>query len=74
VGNVGDVNAEGEQQARGRDRLLIRSEIIPAPAATVTSGRRWAAVNFSTTGSMVVVSALLPSNAEIVSRGPVLAG
>jgi hypothetical protein len=46
------------------------SEIIPASATTVTSGSRWAAMNFSITGSMVLVSALFPSNAETMSGNP----
>ena len=46
------------------------SEIIPASATTVTSGRRWAAMNFSMTGSMVLVSARLPSKAETISGNP----
>ena len=50
------------------------SEIMPASATTVTSGSRWAAMNFSMTGSMVLVSALFPSNAETIEREAVLAG
>ena len=46
------------------------SEIMPASATTVTSGSRWAAMNFSMTGSMVLVSALFPSNAETISGNP----
>jgi hypothetical protein len=46
------------------------SEIIPASATTVTSGSRWAAMNFPVTGSMVLVSARLPSNAETISGNP----
>jgi hypothetical protein len=33
---------------------------IPASATTVTSGRSWAVMNDSMTGSMVLVSALFP--------------
>ena len=32
------------------------SEIMPAPATTVTSGRRWAAMNASMTGSIDLAS------------------
>ena len=46
------------------------SEIMPASATTVTSGRWWAAMNFSMTGSIVLVSALLPSKAETMSGNP----
>ena len=46
------------------------SEIMPASATTVTSGSWWAAMNFSVTGSMVFVSARLPSNAETNSGKP----
>jgi hypothetical protein len=45
-------------------------EIIPASATTVTSGSRRAAMNFSMTGSMVLVSARLPSKAESISGNP----
>jgi len=48
----------------------LASEIIPASATTVTPGNRWAAMNFSMTGSIVLVSALLPSNAETMSGKP----
>jgi hypothetical protein len=46
------------------------SEIIPASATTVTSGKLWAAMNFSITGSIVLVSARLPSKAETMSGNP----
>ena len=46
------------------------SEIMPASATTVTSGSWWAAMNVSMTGSMVFVSALLPSKAETMSGNP----
>jgi hypothetical protein len=46
------------------------SEIIPASATTVTSGRSWAVMNCSMTGSIVLVSARLPSNAETMSGNP----
>ena len=46
------------------------SEIIPASATTVTSGSWWAAMNFSMTGSIVLVSALFPSNALTMSGNP----
>ena len=44
------------------------SEIMPASATTVTSGRSCAAMNDPITGS--IVSALLPSNAETISGNP----
>ncbi len=50
--------------------FMFASEIIPASATTVTSGSWWAAMNSSMTGSMVLVSALLPSNAETISGNP----
>jgi hypothetical protein len=43
---------------------------IPASATTVTSGRSWAVMNDSMTGSMVLVSALFPSNALTMSGNP----
>src|SRR6266536_515427 len=47
------------------------SDTIPASATTVTPGSWWAAMNDWTTGSMVLVSALLPSNALTISGNPV---
>jgi hypothetical protein len=49
----------------------LASEIIPASAATVTSDSWRAAMNAVMTGSMVLVSALLPSNAWAISGNPV---
>jgi len=46
------------------------SGIIPASATTVTSVSWRAAMNEVMTGSMVRVSALLPSNASIISGNP----
>ena len=46
------------------------SEIIPASATTVTPGSWWSVMNASITGSMVLVSALFPSNAETISGNP----
>ena len=43
---------------------------IPASATTVTSGRLWAAMNALMTGSIVLVSALFPSNALTMSGSP----
>jgi hypothetical protein len=40
------------------------------PATTVTFGRWWAAMNAWITGSIVLVSALFPSNADTVSGNP----
>jgi hypothetical protein len=50
--------------------LGLASEIIPASATTVTSVRWWAALNALITGSMVAVSALLPSNAATFNGKP----
>ena len=52
----------------------LASETMPASATTVTSGSRWAAMNASMTGSMVLVSALFPSNAETISGNPAASG
>jgi hypothetical protein len=41
----------------------LASEIMPASATTVTSVSPWAALNELITGSIVAVSALLPSKA-----------
>ena len=38
----------------------LASEIMPASATTVMSGNWWAVMNDSITGSIVLVSALLP--------------
>ena len=43
---------------------------MPASATTVTSGSWCAAMNASMTGSIVLVSALLPSNADTISGNP----
>ena len=48
----------------------LASEIMPASATMVTSGSWWAAMNFSMTGSMVLVSALFPSKALTMSGKP----
>ena len=48
----------------------LASDSIPASATTVTSGSRCAAANACTTGRMVLVSALLPSNACTISGNP----
>ena len=50
--------------------VWLASEIIPASATTVTSVRSWAVLKALMTGSMVAVSALLPSNAATVSGNP----
>ena len=49
----------------------LASETIPASATTVTSRSWWAAMNAVIVGSMVVVSARLPSNASTISGNPV---
>ena len=48
----------------------LASLTIPASATTVTSGSSCAAMNASMTGSMVLVSALFPSNADTISGNP----
>ena len=50
--------------------IWLDSEIMPASAITVTSVNWWAALKALMTGSMVAVSALLPSNAATVSGNP----
>ncbi len=54
--------------------FMLASEIMPAPATMVTPGSWRAAMNFSMTGSMVLVSARLPSKAAPDEREPCLAG
>lgn len=50
--------------------IWLASEIMPASATTMTSVRLWAALNALITGSMVAVSALLPSNASTANGNP----
>jgi hypothetical protein len=50
--------------------FMLFSEIIPASATMTTSVRRWAAMNALITGSIVRVSALLPSNALTIRGNP----
>jgi hypothetical protein len=50
--------------------LWLASEIMPA-SATVTSVSWWAALKALITGSIVAVSALLPSNAATINGNPV---
>lgn len=50
--------------------FLFAAEIIPASATMVTSGSWWAVMNARMVGSMVVVSARLPSNASTISGDP----
>jgi hypothetical protein len=51
--------------------FLLVSQIIPASATTVTSASWWAAMNAVIVGSIVVISAVLPSNASTISGNPV---
>jgi hypothetical protein len=51
--------------------FLFASDTIPASATTVTSASWWAAMNASMVGSMVLVSALLPSKASTINGNPV---
>jgi hypothetical protein len=46
---------------------------MPASATIVTSGRWWAFMNAWIVGSIVVVSALLPSNTLTIKGNPVAA-
>jgi hypothetical protein len=46
------------------------SEIMPASATIVTSGSWWAVMKDSITGSIVLVSAMFPSNADTISGNP----
>ena len=48
----------------------LASETMPASATTVTSASRWAAMNEVMVGSIVLVSALLPSNASTINGNP----
>jgi hypothetical protein len=45
----------------------LAAEIMPASATIVTSGRSWACMKARMVGSMVSVSALLPSNASTIN-------
>ena len=68
------LDPEAEQaiyQQYGETARRLAAEIIPASATTVTSVSRWAAMNAVIVGSIVVVSALLPSNAVTISGNPV---
>ena len=49
---------------------MFASQIIPESATMVTSSRPWAAMNFLRVGTMVVLSALLPSKALTLSGNP----
>jgi hypothetical protein len=48
----------------------LAAETMPASATTVTSGSWWAFMNAWMVGSIVVVSALLPSNALTINGKP----
>jgi hypothetical protein len=73
---VHDVGTSGIFMPKMNDKpaasiaFWFASEIIPASATTVTSGKSWAAMNFSMTGSIVLVSAPFPSKAETMSGNP----
>jgi hypothetical protein len=49
----------------------LLAEIIPASATTITSASPWEAMKDPSTGSIVAVSALLPSNACTINGKPV---
>lgn len=49
----------------------LAAEIMPASATTVTSLSWWAFMNARIVGSIVVVSAVLPSNALTINGNPV---
>jgi hypothetical protein len=48
----------------------LASDTMPASATTVTSGSWCAAMNDLMTGSIVLVSAIFPSNADTMSGNP----
>lgn len=48
----------------------LAAEIMPASATTVTSASWWACMKARIVGSIVAVSALLPSNASTISGNP----
>jgi hypothetical protein len=50
--------------------LWLTAETMPASAITVTSLNWWAFMNDWIVGSIVVVSALLPSNALTINGNP----
>jgi hypothetical protein len=70
VGLFRDTGAEDEGEPGVLDRVLVRFGVIPASATAVTSVSWCAAMNEVMTGSMVLVSALLPSNAWTISGNP----
>jgi hypothetical protein len=63
---VRDVRAPRIYKPASSIARLFASETIPASATTVISGRSWAVMKASITGSIVAVSALLPANASTI--------
>jgi hypothetical protein len=70
LGDVGTFIPRMNDSLAASIAFMFASEIVPASATTVTSGRLRAAMNFSMTGSIVLVSALLPSKARTMSGNP----
>jgi hypothetical protein len=71
VGNVGMRIPRTNDKPAASICFMLFSEIIPASATMTTSCRRWAAMNAVIVGSIiVVVSAVLPSNALTISVNP----
>src|SRR5260370_8533322 len=74
-GGESDGSAHEALPNRAHGALPLHHQITrTANTTTVTSGNWWAAMNFLMTGSMVLVSALLPSNALTISGNPAWPG
>jgi hypothetical protein len=71
VGYEGDAVPRMNESPETCSAIWLASEIIPASATTVTSVNWWAVLNALMTGSMVAVSALVPSKASTASGKPV---
>jgi hypothetical protein len=68
VRDLGNLRADDERQPRGLVAFLLASNTIPASATTVMSFNWWEAILM--VGSMVFVSALLPSGASPFNGNP----
>jgi hypothetical protein len=64
------LGAEDEREPGFQIAFWLASEVTPPSATTVTLLSWWAAMNPVMTGSIVLVSALLPSNACTISGNP----
>ena len=71
IGQVRDPPPRMNESPTACRATWLASDIIPASATTVTSVRLWAVLKLLTTGTMVAVSALLPSNAATFNGKPV---